>query len=531
MASNIESLPAEISLLILENHIANPNDLSALIHASPVQYNVYRQHETAILAAVLRRAIHPSLMNLAIRAVLAKSASSRVIVTEIEELLQWYRDRGHKFCFEDDEIARGEDPNDGEDIRKAKILARIMDRCDMNYDQLVPTNIATESLKKGKARSGTENMGIKEKFARALHSWRSEKFLRPYPDTFRELEILQDSMVLKQLCQLWRIVDFFVLKYVQAARIQQKLIQATNPWSYSGTDWECIKIPRKLSEVEYSRIQRALIYFEMHRRFFDSLELETAFSYTFDQSRFYWRRAIIRMADFETVEFYTVYQYILSYAADILERVELHAEEQIKLAASMGCNYAEHDYIGPSSGHFSSLPLFEFKGDPDIILSSVAKLGLPFLKKLSETGIMQKMTILNTLTTVRGGKRHVEPYWYYNRRLGNCRFYGPREEYSINSPSQGFVLQGRCSLNSNNVDYLPVREQGYIFWDDVKKVRNMKEIKYPLSTARRYRSQDMSLEKQLHLHGWAITREALEASLPLAMTESEIITLVDSCDY
>lgn len=529
MACNIEGLPAEISLLILENHVANLNDLSALIHASPVQYNVFRQHSIDVLAAVLKRAFHPSLMKLAIRTVLAQAVSRQALITEIEELLQWYRDRGHKFRFEDIEVESENNPDNGEDMKKIKVLTRLMKRSNLPFDQLECSRIAVEDRKIGEANSARQTPEIEKRLLQAFRSERCRDLIHNPAGGCTESGYLQDYTVLKKLCQLWRIVDYFVLNYVQAARMQQKLIHATNPWAYSDTDWECIMIPRKPSEVEYGRIQRAFLNFEMYRRMHGLVEPDSASFNKFMGSRYHWRLACRRLAAFEFFEFCTVYHHLLSYVADFFERAELHAEEQIKSAASKDCDSAQHDYISPSSDHFSSLPVFRQRGDLDIILSFTVKLGLPFLKKFSGLDTMQKMTILNRINNIMDGRRHREILFERNR------FSNPWTEVRgdpLDNRSHGFALLGDgANVMFRNAKYLPIVEQGYIFWDDVKEVQNLEKIKYPFSTRRRHRDRDWSLEKQLYLHGWAISREALEASLPLVMTESEITSFVHNCDY
>ena len=394
----------------------------------------------------------------------------------------------------------------------------------INYDQLEPSNIAKESRKLGKAQCEESVWSVKERLLRALQRERSTKSL--HGRHIRKLKCLQDCLVLKQLCQLWRIVDYFVLNYVQTARLQQKLIQATNPWAYSGTDWKSIIIPKKPSEIEYGRLQRAFINIERYRHIRDCPELDSAAPYT--SIRSHYRSNCVPPTGFEFLEFFTVYKYLLTYTINILERVEIHAEEQIKVAASKCYNHARCDYISPSSDHFSGLPLFKFKNELDIFLCSAVKLGLPFLKKLGEIGIMQKLTVLNKISQLMD-ERHYQEVWeasistYSRSNL---------HKNSLKIPSHGIVLLGgKVSATFNDAKYLPLREQGYIFWDDIDEVCNLKEIKYPLSSGRFHRSRDWSLETQLYLDGWAIARETLEATLPLVMTESEIITLVDSCDY
>ena len=522
MVSNIECLPAEISLIVLQ-HVADPNELWALICASPILFNVYRQYHTAILAAVLRRAIHPGLVKLAIRTVLAGLNSSRALLTEVRELLRWYRDIGQNPRYQYADFDNEEIPDEEDNRKKGKALARLMKDFNLQYDQLESNQpSAKKSYKYGKANFDRQRLRIEAKLFRALKKMRLDEFSRQSINDDTEMAYFQDYGMLRQLCHLWRVVEFFVVDYVQTARLQQKLIQSSKHQILTDAGTDFVTIPERLSECEYGRIQRAFFHFEMFRRIHCGLELDDSIPLgKMVYSNTYWHRFHRQMTFFESAELFTVYEYLNVRVGNILNNLKDYAEGLIGFAAGNDHSDTQYTYVLPCSGRFSNLPIFERSHGIYTKIRFFVELGLPFLKTITQTDFIQQMTILNGISQLCVRERFIP-------RSRSSRQPQPQRQPDknlLNRPSPGYCYSGR---HFDAKYYALVIGQGYIFWDDVKDYKSVKYEKYG-SFLNRVNDQEWCLEEQFQT--LATRRETIEASLPSVLTESEAKKFIYSRDY
>ena len=151
---------------------------------------------------------------------------------------------------------------------------------------------------------------------------------------------------LGQLCRLWGIIDYFIRDYSQqvlgqANRIRLPLVNETSRRS-ALSDEAIYKYG--LSRVEYDRMQRAFLYFELYRRLFGGQEPYISPEESEDdigdvnteQSNF----SMILLFSHEITELASVYEYLARRMAQVFVHVEAYTNGRMDIVEeeSLRCN-------------------------------------------------------------------------------------------------------------------------------------------------------------------------------------------------
>ena len=253
---SFESLPLELNLIILQN-IADPATLFALFRASPVHYEIFqssqqqqRQHEQktpGILARIVLNVITPELLQLAIDVCEATSIKSERTRMQLCAIASKRNSNSSSSSYQDAYSGA---------LRSMK----------KTFERKIRKRIFAER------RETTTIWDTSRNKARIESSY---------------IEKLRDLDLLKCLCRLLTVVDWFIADFTRGARALLEVDERER--EYLGTvglkDTDkgeeeasrsglgvCIIAPAVLSQFEYLRLQRAFLHFELYRHILGGLE-------------------------------------------------------------------------------------------------------------------------------------------------------------------------------------------------------------------------------------------------------------------
>ena len=524
----------------------------------------------------------PALLRLAVKTVFASSVSDRALVAEIADLIEWYRGRVGGGSEEGDEVA--EDWGDGElnvdedggrggregeaveeaeergevekdeikkwkrkgdteqDRAKSELLQQLMNMANIAAGQLLPrrgkmrAKNNPNASRPAQSRCQRPHLMLEVRMLPSLRTIRHnllEQLCNSNNSAEGGIEThLNDCTTLKRICHLWRVVDYFIKEYVAKVRADQKLLQTEYSSVLTGTGLEHINVPSQLSPVEYGRLQRAFFNFEFYRRLHGGLNLFENLPKISADRLGCWK-FMMQLSFFEKAEFYCIYLHLLDHAEDMLDKIEEHAEEALRAASSNGSGVAtrQGSTLRASSRHLANLPLFQRSIEQKTTIIFLIELGLPLLQKLSQIDIMQQMTIFNRMSWLPSDWREIL-FWRCSPSTPHnsmSYFYNSND---LSSPSPAFKLLGsRADVEFSSGGNAATLDQGFFFWEDIKRPTKNVFIQRPFSPSPRkqQRAWKRSFEKQLH--GLAISRSTVEASLPLVLTNAEIESIVSNNDY
>ena len=233
--SPLEALPVEILVSILKC-LSSPEQLYFVIRASPTIYQIFRSHIVSILVAVVKRAIHPAVLPLA------------VLICDINKDVNLVRHDGYFHVSEDL-------------CNQPYFLFGI----EANQDIKQNGNYEENSKEEAELNEDIRYVHFRQKLKDVFDS-----SVDPYEESQRKL---YDLKVLVPICRLYSIVDFFVGEYCRWCSM--------NIHSYAKTEGhnDTVELSstfdvekEKLSTNEYARLQRAFFWFEIHRRLFSDVE-------------------------------------------------------------------------------------------------------------------------------------------------------------------------------------------------------------------------------------------------------------------
>ena len=152
---------------------------------------------------------------------------------------------------------------------------------------------------------------------------------------------------LRQLCRLWRLIDYFIHDYSRQALKQLKRIclRTTNKSSFAPSvicQYGVSKEYRHcLTRHEYDRMQRAFLYFELYRRLFGGSqphaspevdrEDNNVMAFNIDQFRF-----SIELTSYENAELASIYDYVAIRMTEVFDRVKSYVASRLSIGYGHG---------------------------------------------------------------------------------------------------------------------------------------------------------------------------------------------------
>ena len=329
-------------------------------------------------------------------------------------------------------------------------------------------------------------------------TWLRSKKLR----RLRKPEELEDPQVVRRLCRLTMIVDWFVDDYVRNARSfvkefkreHQKVYYRPNKEGKDGAreakedgekkgeaeleDSQYVKnmnLPETLSEDEKWRIQRAFFHFEFHRRLFGGLDRYEWHDYR--STMVYNHPRILSLRKDQKAEISSVREYLIARMASIYKEIE-------KLPTSRSETVAEFENdndnespnapmiitnscVGPSAlPRFIPSPIHErYQKDERRTHAFLVEIGLPFCKRFFNMNIKQQKEIIHEYSSS----------WCYNV-LGTifanfcytCSLSRGYPTPTSNMQTRGYELfkTKRHDL-PRNTSTSDLERCGFFFWDSV----------------------------------------------------------------
>ena len=232
-----ERLPLEISRFVL-SHVDSPQDFYSLICASPICFRIFCCDKEYYLSTVLHQCYGRANLILGLRILKA----GKILVnppTQQKPYLQFETPDG---TDRPEWIAK----HVGRHIKETRL--------NLHEDPLSEPCIA-EAGERTKEEEQQERQSARKS---------AEPQEKP----------VEKSTRLRQLCRLWRLVDYFIEDYSRQATKHVKRIRlnsASEKVQISPLDsWAIFR--HGLSRQEYNRIQRAFLYFELYRRLYSGLE-------------------------------------------------------------------------------------------------------------------------------------------------------------------------------------------------------------------------------------------------------------------
>ena len=248
----------------------------------------------------------------------------------------------------------------------------------------------------------------------------------------REPEELEDPQVVRRLCRLTMIVDWFVDDYVRNARSfvkdfkreHQKVYYRPNKEGKDGAreakedgekkgeaeleDSQYVKnmnLPETLSEVERWRIQRAFFFFEFRRRLLGGLDRYEWHDYR--SCIVYNHPRTLFLTNYQKLELSSVHEYLIARMASIYKEIEKLSTSRSEMVAEFGNDndnespnapmVITNSCMGPSAlPRFIPNPIHErHQKDERRTLAFLAEIGLPFCKRFFNMNVKQQKGIIH----------------------------------------------------------------------------------------------------------------------------------------
>ena len=462
-----ESLPNDLILYLLEHYIHTPTDLANLLRASPIYFSVFRAYRYIILANVLRWAYLPELLPLALRVCTAR----REVSGNVERVkdLESARTRQQESITEDWERRIGQATGENQRLLRHGIdhLKQVWEDTEMKNE--VNIEISQRLLLHGQEclkpmrknmrtidRRHAEEIGKLQQsgleYFKSLKATRVQLFLDQYSDESKKEVDLYDEALVKRVFKLWRIVDFFINDFFRYTRTQQnRYIRLFEPGE-NISEGRCCRVPQILSKIEYSRIQRAFLHFELFRQLYGGPS-----GYEFTQARV-GRSACHEFAnsitDYELHELASVNEYLNSHFERILDEIGAFAK---KFTTAVSRHH--NDCIVQNPNVSKCFPR------DSVLRWYQLDIGLPFLSCFMQKDIVRQ--------TVIAGKYNIKHFPTLFVRFLRFRPLRPLPKITINkddifSPSQGFLeLYSQARSQQKSKAEYGLRQCGYLFWDKV----------------------------------------------------------------
>ena len=301
-----ESLPSELKHSVL-SYLDSPQDFYYLIRASPAYFRIFRCDEEHYLYKALKRSTHEFNLLLAVRVLKAGKISVEP-PTEQRPHLHFVSPGG---------------------ISRQKWIQRHVWRHQNEAEEYEGDDSLTESCLAGEGEklSGEKREEEEEEDAEARKR-REDAEARERP--VGKLERL------RQLSRMWRLTDYFIGDYSQKAlrHIKRFRLESSSGKSQIGPQDSPEMFRHGISRVEYDRMQRAFLYFELYRRLFGGLDpyvsleerrTEGRIDHTDgERSDFGWLIAFS-----ENVELNSVYDYIAARMGRVFGRVRSYVNDRL----------------------------------------------------------------------------------------------------------------------------------------------------------------------------------------------------------
>ena len=193
---------------------------------------------------------------------------------------------------------------------------------------------------------------------------------------------------LYQLCRLWRIVDYFIEDYSRQIlrhmkRIRLYLINGTNQIALMHKE----AIHRySLSRVEYDRIQRAFLYFELHRRLFGGQK-----PYIYRMRSVNIARAALdcMLLSHERAQLVSIYEYLTRRMAQIFKNIKVYILRRKEIMGENGMCRQEYFVFYLLQKHLERVNI-----QRSDTLAFLTELGLPFCRRFFSMPVSQQTLIV-----------------------------------------------------------------------------------------------------------------------------------------